>query len=469
MTWRVAVVGAGVAGLAAALRLRDRLGPRAAITVWDKDDIPGGKLRTATVGGVRTELGAEMFLARDPEGDGESAAVALARRLGLDLVHPAPVPPALVVDGRLRPFPPGTLLGVPGEPERLPPVAIPQPERDRDEGRPVLGPDEDVAVGALVRRRLGDQVVDRLVDPMLGGVYAGRADTLSLAATMPALAAACRTEPTLTGAVRTALATARHRRAVPVFATVRDGVGRLVEAMAAVSHARLRLGRPVRELSRTGTGTGTGWRLVAGSTRDPEPVEVDAVVLALPARPAARLLRGVDPHAGDLMGELDYASVGLITLVLPAGTRLPERSGLLVPASEQMTIKAATFLTRKWPHLAGDRDPVVVVRASVGRYGEEQVLQHADPELVRLARADLSTILGEPLPAPLATHVQRWGGALPQYAPGHLDRVAGARAALPATLGLAGAGYDGVGIPACVRSGQRAADGVADALEESVT
>lgn len=467
MTWRVAVVGAGAAGLAAALRLRDRLGPQATITVWDKDAHPGGKLRTGTVGGVHTELGAEMFLARDPDGEGDSAAVAMARRLGLELVHPAAVPPAVVAGGRLHPLPPGTLLGVPAEPERLPPVATARAELDRDEGRPVLGLDDDVSVGALVRQRLGDQVVDRLVDPMLGGVYAGRADTLSLAATMPGLAAACRTEPTLTGAVRAALSAARHRRAAPVFATVREGVSRLVAAMANASQARLRLGRPVRELSRAGTG----WRLVAGSTRDPEPVEVDAVVLALPARPASRLLHGVDPEAAELVGRLDYASVALVTLVLPAGTRLPERSGLLVPAVEQMTIKAATFLTRKWPHLAGNRDAgngdAVVVRASVGRYGDEAVLRLADSELARLARADLSTVLGEPLPVPLATHVQRWGGALPQYAPGHLGRVAAARAALPTSLSLAGAGYDGVGIPACIRSGQRAADRVAAALEQS--
>jgi protoporphyrinogen/coproporphyrinogen III oxidase len=462
MSPRLAVVGGGIAGLAAALRLRDRLGPQVSITVWDKDDRVGGKLHTGAVDGVTAELGAETFLMRDPEG-GDSAAVALARRFDLELLHPAPVPPALVVDGALHPIPGGTLLGVPGDLDQVAAVAAVDRDRDRDGGQPLLAEHEDVAVGDLVRRRFGNQVVDRLVDPMLGGVYAGRADQLSLATTMPGLAAACRTEPTLAGAVRAALAAARHRTGGPVFATVRGGLDRLVAAVAGASGAQVQLGRPVRRLSRAGAG----WRLVVGSTRDPEPVDVDAVVLALPVRPAARLLVEVAPGGAERLGDVDYASVALVTLVLPPGTPLPERSGLLVPASEGRTIKAATFFTRKWPHLAaGDRP--VVVRASVGRYGEEQVLRMADAELARVAHADLSAILGQPLPSPHAARVRRWGGALPQYAPGHLELVAGVRAALPETLRLAGAGYDGVGIPACVRSGQRAADGVAAALEESM-
>jgi oxygen-dependent protoporphyrinogen oxidase len=171
--------------------------------------------------------------------------------------------------------------------------------------------------------------------------------------------------------------------------------------------------------------------------------------------------------------------VALVTLALPP-VALPPWSGLLVPAGERLTIKAATFLTTKWPQLArrtppadpdpwgsGGADAPVLVRASVGRYGEPQPLRLADPALVRQVHAELGRALGAELPAPLASHVQRWGGALPQYAPGHRDRVAAARAALPATLGLAGAGYDGVGIPACIRSGETAADRVSAVLEQS--
>lgn len=464
---RVAVVGGGIAGLAAAVRLRDRLPAGTRITVYEQSDVLGGKLRTGSLAGSTIEFGAEAFLVRDPAG-GDSAAVALARRVGLGdaLVHPATGRAALAIDGQLRPVPPGTLVGVPGDLDAVATVARPEPERDRDDGRPLLGPDEDVTVGDLVRRRFGADVVDRLVDPMLGGVYAGRADQLSLATTMPALARAARTESTLVGAVRAAQAAAARSPGGPVFATVAGGVSRLVAAAAEASGAEIRLNAPVRDL----VPVPGGWRLVVGPTRDPELVEADAVVLALPARPAARLLAGVDVAVGALVGRLDYASVALVSLALPARAAevLPEDlSGFLVPATEGTLVKAATFVTTKWPHLRRP-DGVVLLRVSIGRYGEEHLLQRTDDELVATAHRELTDLVagangGIPLPEPVATHVQRWGAALPQYGPGHLDRVAAARAALRdayPTLALAGAGYDGVGIPLCVRSGETAAEDI---------
>jgi oxygen-dependent protoporphyrinogen oxidase len=150
-------------------------------------------------------------------------------------------------------------------------------------------------------------------------------------------------------------------------------------------------------------------------------------------------------------------------MALPAGTELPELSGFLVPPAADRAVKAATFFTTKWPELRGDGGPVLV-RASLGRYCDERVLQRTDDDLVALARHDLDELLGAPLPDPLAVRVNRWGGALPQYGVGHVDRVARARAALPPSLALAGAAYDGVGIAACVRSGQTAADAVAASL-----
>ncbi|GAB3173545.1 oxygen-dependent protoporphyrinogen oxidase [Micromonospora palomenae] len=460
--WRVAVVGGGIAGLAAAVRLRDRAPAGTEITVYEQSGALGGKLRTGELAGQPVEFGAESFLMRDPAG-GESAAVTLIRRLGLaeKIVHPTVGQAALAVDGGLRPVPGGTLVGVPGDLERVATVARPAADADRDGGRPLLGPDEDVAVGTLVRARLGDQVVDRLVDPMLGGVYAGRADNLSLVTTMPALARAARVEHTLTGAVRAAQAAAPRAPGAPVFGTLAGGLSTLVEAAATASGATIRLHAAVRELA----PTAEGWRLTVGPTRDPELVEADAVVLALPARPAARLLAPVTPEVATTIGGLDYASVALVTLALPH-PELPALSGFLVPATEGLLIKASTFFTTKWGHLARP-DGIALVRASVGRYGDETSLHLADPDLVATVHRELSGVLGVALPAPLASHVQRWGGALPQYAPGHGDRVAAARTALRAahpTLVLAGAGLDGVGIPVCVRSGETAAGEIIEAL-----
>lgn len=455
---RIAVIGGGIAGLAAAVRLRDRAPAGTEITVYEQSAHLGGKLRTGELGGLAVERGAESFLSGDPAG-GESAAVALARRAGLGaaLVHPAPVPAAIAVGGELLPIPKGTLLGVPGDPAALPPLARPAPEPATD--GPLLRPGEDVAVGELVRRRLGDEVVDRLVDPLLGGVYAGRADRLSVAVTMPALADAARRTPGLVAAVRAAQAASLRVPGAPVFAAVDGGMSLLVQAVATASGATIATGRTVRELTRTATG----WRLTFGPVPAPATAEVDGVVLAVPAKAAARLLARVDAGAAHTAGLLDYASVALVAFALPLGTALPELSGFLVPAVEGRLVKAATFLTTKWPHLGGG---AVIVRASVGRYGDEAELQRPDDELVAAVHADLCALAG-PLPAPAESFVQRWGGALPQYAPGHLDRVAAVRAALAGWPGLAvaGAAFDGVGIPACVRSGESAAEHVLKTLE----
>ncbi|MFI7437044.1 protoporphyrinogen oxidase [Micromonospora haikouensis] len=463
--WRVAIVGGGITGLAAAVRLADRAPAGTEVTVYEQSGVLGGKLRTGELAGGPVEFGAESFLMRDPAG-GESAAVTLVRRLGLagDIVHPSVGQAALAVDGGLRPIPGGTLVGVPGDLAKVAAVAEPAADADRDEGRPLLAPGADVSVGALVRARFGDAVADRLVDPMLGGVYAGRADGLSLATTMPALARAARVEHTLVGAVRAAQAAAPRAPGEPVFGTLAGGLSRLVEAAATAGGATIRRTAAVRELTRTATG----WRLTVGPTRDPELVDADAVLLAVPARPAARLLAGVAdlaPEAVATVGALDYASVALVTLALPR-PELPALSGFLVPATEGLLVKASTFFTTKWGHLARP-DGLALVRASVGRYGEEASLQVTDEDLVEAVHRELSKVLGTPLPAPVASHVQRWGGALPQYTPGHLDRVAAVRAALRGahpTLALAGAGYDGVGIPVCVRSGETAAEEIITAL-----
>ncbi len=454
---RIAIVGAGIAGLAAALRLRDRLAEPAEILLVEQASHVGGKLRTGLLGGQPLESGAETFVLRDPDG-APSAAVGLVHRLGLTgaMIHPVGVPAAIAVGGQLLPMPAGTLMGVPAGSGPVGQLAV-AADRDVDSGAPLLGRDQDVAVGALVRERFGDPVVDRLVDPLLGGVYAGRADGLSLAVTIPALARAARTEHTLGAAVRAAQA-ARGPASGPIFGTLEGGLSRLVDALLAelagvagtgAGGVAVLTGTTVRELVRTATG----WRLVTGPTTEPVALEVDAVVLAVPARPAARLLADSVPAAAAEVGVLDYASVALVSMALPH-TPVAKLSGFLVPASEGRTVKAMTNFTAKW----GLDSDLLLLRASVGRYGEEESVQRPDVELTAAVHAELAQLLGTELPAPVEFRVTRWGGGLPQYAPGHLDRVGRARAAIPANLALAGAGYDGVGIPACVRSGEVAAD-----------
>ncbi|TNH28491.1 protoporphyrinogen oxidase [Micromonospora orduensis] len=451
MRKRVAIIGGGITGLAAAVRIRDQAPPDTDIIVYEQSGALGGKLRTGELTGATVERGAEAFLAGAPDGT-ESAAVHLARRLSLGdaLVHPSAVQAALAVGGRLEPIPAGTLMGIPRAYDG----------DDRDTGTPLLGPHDDVTVGALVRARYGDDVVNRLVDPLLGGVYAGQADQLSLAATMPALAAAARTEHTLTAAVRAAQAGTVRVPGRPMFATINGGLSRLVEAAAAASGARINLGLPVHGLARTENG----WRLQLAAAPAGHVEDVDAVVLAVPATAASRLLRSAGDTSGSaVVGALSYASVALVAMALPSDTPLPELSGFLVPPTEGTLVKAATFVTRKWP-APGPPDASVIIRASLGHAGDQQRLQHDDTTLAEHAHTELGTLLDADLPPPIAFWVQRWEHALPQYRTGHLQRIASARAGLPPGLALAGAAYDGIGIPACITSGEAAADDVSKYL-----
>jgi oxygen-dependent protoporphyrinogen oxidase len=442
------VVGAGIAGLAAALEAR-RLQPDADVVVLDAADRIGGKLRGSEVGGVLVDEGADSMLARVPE------AVELAREVGLGdaLVAPETGAAALWTRRAMRPLPGRTVLGVPGDLRALARSGV---LSRRGLARALLEPTlpgacptSDVAVGALVGRRFGREVVERLVDPLLGGVYAGRADLLSLRATLPQLAGPAAGSRSLLRAAASALPPS-GASPEPVFQGLRGGLGTLPGAVAAAAAADVRLRSTVRELRQTASG----WQLVIGSAAAPSVLAADAVVLAVPAAPASRLLRHLAPAAAEQIGMLDYASVALVTLVLD-GPVPGTGSGYLVPAVEGRVTKAVTFTSRKWAHLASGPG---VLRASVGRFGEAAVLQRADDELVAAVAGELRAAVGR-LPPVLASRVTRWGGGLPQYAVGHLDRVARARSGLerlPA-LAVAGAAYDGVGVPACVRSGRAAA------------
>jgi oxygen-dependent protoporphyrinogen oxidase len=243
---------------------------------------------------------------------------------------------------------------------------------------------------------------------------------------------------------------------VPVFAGLAGGVGRLPAAVVASSGLRVETGATVRDLAQRSEG---GWTLVVGSTRDPRLVHADAVVLATPARPTARLLSDVAPAAALELARVEYASVAIVTMAFrerdfPAVTG----SGFLVPPVERRAIKAATYSFAKWQWVRDAGAGLLVMRCSLGRHREEHELQRTDDELVEVALDDLADAIGLSV-RPVDTYVQRWGGGLPQYAVGHVDRVAAVRAAVGRLPGLAvcGAAYDGIGIPACIASGHRAA------------
>ncbi|MEP7737982.1 protoporphyrinogen oxidase [Nocardioides sp. 31GB23] len=454
----VVVVGGGIAGLAAAHQLA--LAGRDVLLLEGSPET-GGKLRVREVAGVGVDVGAEAMLNRRPEG------VDLARAVGLEVEHPAVVSSRIWTGGSLRPLP-RSLMGVPLDLDQLEASGVLDDEAlARVRAEPSLPPTDvgdDLSVGDLVDARLGPAVTDLLVEPLLGGVYAGRARRISARAAVPQLVAmAERGSLVEQGA---AMAPAGATYAAPVFAGIAGGMGRLpgvlVEAVRAAG-GEVRTGATVRVLARDGAG----FRLTVGPTTAPETITADAVVLATPAAATARLLGEVAPVAAEALAGVEAASVGVVTLAF-AVDDVPDlvtsgSSGFLVPPVEGRAIKASTFSCTKWAWVreAGAAQGVVHLRTSIGRHGDEAALQAPDERLVELSLADLSAAVG--LRArPVDTHVQRWGGGLPQYAVGHLALVARVRAAVGEVPGLAvcGAAYDGVGIPAVIGSARLAVDRV---------
>jgi oxygen-dependent protoporphyrinogen oxidase len=443
----IVVVGGGIAGLTAAYELRKSL-PDAHITVIESADRLGGKLRTVELAGRPVDVGAEAFVTRNP------TAVRMVDELGLtgQLVHPALSAATVRAAGRTVPLPRRTFLGLPAGPGEVADLLSPDgtakvaAERDLPPLELLSDPEApDVSVGHTIAERFGREVVDRLVEPLLGGVYAGRADLLGLRATMPALAGVT---TSLTEAVGRVIPPPSDGPRKPVFGALREGMGTLVDALARASGATIRRGLPVRSLRRTGDG----WRLEIGSAAAPEFLTADAVVLAVPTPAARKLLADEVPEASAAYARIDVASSALVSLVLPPDTVLPESSGVLLAVGERhadgtpFTAKAFTFTSRKWGRAEGRP---VLLRASIGRYGDAETLQRDDADLVAAVRLDLRELTGVDA-APVERTVTRWGGGLPQYGTDHTRAVAAIERAVAKMPGLAvaGAGLHGVGIPA---------------------
>lgn len=435
------------------------------MTVLEASERVGGKLLPGEIAGARVDFGAESMLARRPE------AVTLAREVGLtDLLQPpATATASLWTRGALRPMPKGHVMGVPGTADALTGVlsdeGLARIGQDADLPRTEVG--DDVAVGEYVAARLGREVVDRLVEPLLGGVYAGDAYRISMRSAVPQLFQAARTHDSLTEAVREIQAkAAAGQQTGPVFMGIAGGVGSLPLAVAESVRERggeIVTGAPVTELRREASG---GWRVVAGDRVR----HADAVIVAAPAPVAAGLLRTESPAAATELTAVEYASMALVTLAYHrADVTLPEGSGFLVPPVEGRTIKASTFASQKWGWIGDENPDLLVLRTSVGRYGETEILQREDADLVAVSRHDLRAATGLDA-TPVETRVTRWTDGLPQYPVGHHARVARIRDHVGKLPGLAvcGAQYDGVGIPACIASAYAAVDQIRGDLGSKV-
>ncbi|MEU9195382.1 protoporphyrinogen oxidase [Streptomyces hundungensis] len=457
----VVVIGGGISGLAAAWELRDR----AEVTVVESDAKVGGKLRTGTLAGVAVDEGAESVMALRPE------AVELAEAVGLGrtLTDPAPAPVTVWTRDALRPMPAGHVLGIPADPTALAGTGL---LSDAGLARLCAEPDrpptpvtEDVAIAAYLSERIGREAVDRLVEPLLGGVYAGRTDELSLRSAMPGAAGIAERGEPLLASLR-----GRPRPRGSFVRGIEGGTGRLPLAVARASGARVLTGTTARALEPTASGA---WRVHAVTADGPLLLTADAVILAVPAFAAAALLRPHAPAVHRELAAIPYASTAVLTMAFPRDRAgfgaLPDGNGFLVPPVDGRTVKAATFLSTKWGWQAAAAPHLFLLRASVGRAGEEHLLDRADRHLLRAALHDLHHAVG-PIGEPLAARVTRWDRGLPQYTVGHAARLARIAEGVAALAGLevCGAAYEGVGIAACVATGSAAARRVLEGARAAV-
>lgn len=501
------VIGAGIAGLAAAYELRQS-GVEA--VVLEASGRPGGKIDSALVGGLTVDSGPDGFVARDP------AAAELCRQLGLgtELVEPAAGGAFVWVDGRLCPLPARSVLGVPWTTEAVAGTGVVSGQavevlarglaRDAD---PLL---RDASVGEVLRPRVGDEVFERLVDPLLGGINAGSADQMSIEACAPPLFEAARRGGPLGAALQEveaarrgdplgaalqqagarqvahhagasrgpsgqapAVAAGEPRQGVhhdvasppPVFQSVRGGVTRIVNALAAELGTAVNLSTPAQSVRRAPTqGTGRRWSVTTPSGR----LDADGVILTCPAWESARLLEPLAPTAAGILGEIEYSDVVLTTFAVREDrlARPLDGSGFLVPRSQGLLTTACSWASSKWRHYAGGE--MAVMRVSAGRTDDRRWLDLDSAELVSALAAELAEtglVSAEDAAAGrFEARVTPWPQSLPQYRPGHLERVAAVDACLAdETPGLAAAGaaFRGVGLPACIRGAQTAAAAVA--------
>ena len=443
----VIVVGGGITGLTTALTLfHDNVD----VELLEASDRLGGKVLTSHLRGIPVDEAADAFLVREPH------MLELCEELNLapDLVAPATGAAKIWSRGQLRALPKKQYLGVPLDLDDLEASAVLSPEgltrAAQDLELPADPPLADESVGSVIRRRLGDEVMDRLVGPLLGGINAGDADRLSLQGGVPQLAAALGHDPSIMRSVRKHLELSGRDPNAPIFLGHPNGTGQIIEALHDRLATRVRLDTPVERLERHNGS----WRVHGPSAS----FDAKAVVITTPTFAAAPVLRDVAPTAAGLLDQIDYASVTFVTMAFAASEieRFPG-SGFLIPRGEGLLMTACSWASSKWAHLG--EGPTEYLRVSAGHADDERAMRMDDDELVAKLLDELRWVAGIDA-EPREVRITRWPRSLPQYRPGHLERVAGIEAALEDEapgVAVAGAAYRGLGLPACVYQARRAA------------
>ena len=462
---RIAIIGGGISGLSAAYALEEkrRAGVEAEYVLYEASPRFGGVLVTDRVDGCILEAGADSFLTEKPW------AIDLCKKLGLgdQLIgsNDADRKTYILVRGKLVEMPDGLMFMVPTK--LAPTVLSPlfswgtKLRMAREWFHPPHRASGDETVATFVERHYGPEMVDRLADPLLSGVYGGEASQLSVRAVLPRFAEMEAKHGSLGRAMisaRVAMAKNSKAPARALFTSLKDGMQQMVDALvAALDGNSLTKGAAVHAI----WPEAGGWVVSAGLDTD----QFDAVILALPTRAAASLLQRSGPELAAELAGIDYSSSVTVALGYDQQVRdsLPPGFGFLVPRSEGKRMLAATFVHNKFPHRAPDNR--AIIRCFLGGARGEQMLSLPDEEILRIVRNELDQILHLKAEA-LFTRVFKWRGAMAQYGVGHLERlerISKLRQKLPG-LALAGNGFSGIGVPDCVRSGTAAVEELLTAL-----
>lgn len=459
MTRNIAVIGGGISGLAAAWKLAQQ--PGVHVTVYEASDRVGGVLHTEVTDGWVIEHGPESFLAMKPRGIG------LAKELGLEpsfqTTNPANRGSLIMKNGELHKMPEGLTGLIPSQFGPMMRTGLVSPIGKLRMGLDFLIPakkdEADESLGSFIRRRLGNDVFEHLIEPLMAGIYSGHGDELSLNATFPQLRAAEREHG---GLIKGVLAQKKAQKARPIghqapigFLSFRQGIQQLVTALEehiTATGGEIRLNSAITGLKRTGE------RRFVLQANDGD-IDVDGVILAAPVHVQANLLDNIAPPAANAMREIPQVSSAVVMLGYEesATNKAPTNYGYLSPRAEKRPVKAVTWMSSKWEGRAPDGH--FLVRGFLGRAGDQQVLNATNAELVQHVRDEIAktgNISGEPM----LTRVVRLNAASPQYTVGHLDRVARIERSTAdiAGLGIAGNMLRGVGIPDAIAAGEAASD-----------
>ncbi len=468
----VVIIGGGITGLAAAYRLR-KLAPTVAITLIERDERPGGKLITDQIDGLTIEGAPDSFLARKPRGVGLCEELGLGGRLyGRRPEHADKT--EVKYAGLLYPLPSGLSGMIPTNLDALADNPLISPAgrlRLAEEiAIPPAAPNGDESVANFVSRRLGREVYEKLVEPLMSGIYAGDGEQLSLTATFPQLRELELKHGSLLKGLQIPSTQAppatREAPAYPPFVSLRGGMGELIDALVAQTpDLDLRLGTAVTTVTRAAGAPGYQVELSSGETLD-----AATLIITTPAFVTAQLLEKVAPEVAAAHAAIPYASSALVTLAYHKAdlAAVPQGYGYVIPSVSGSDILACTFSSNKWTDRAPEE--MLLLRVYIGRFGHRDVTQCSDDELVALAQAEVAethAITAQPA----VQRIYRWPLSMPQYNLGHPELLGRIAVHLPQHPGLllAGAAYHGVGIPDCIREGEEAAASAARYMTQLTT